>query len=329
MSNPPLDFKPVPSNSYFAVNEKGEVWSNNLNRLVKITKTPARYTTVGQATSTGTKTFLVHRLVAQTFLPIPKEILDITDKPEVNHKDGFKDNNYIDNLEWVTPKENIKHAIQTGLTVHLKVKAKNLQTGEEWEYTSATEAARVHGLKIKKLWKHLDSKFAGMVTKDYCVFLYAEQQWPDIADECIMENRWDYSSGLWYFKKGDQTATCASLKEACDKLGLVFTSVQPCVRSDGKVYKVVGCEIYYKEFPAAIDLKSFYKPKNFSHLSNRFKDTRPVIVYFPKGAKENEVEYKSLREAGKALNIPVTSLEYALDNKNGFHLNYHLIYKKQ
>lgn len=67
------------------------------------------YYMVGLSKNSKSKKCLVHRLVAEAFIPNPSNL------PQVNHKDGNVHNNSVDNLEWCTNAENTKHAYENYL----------------------------------------------------------------------------------------------------------------------------------------------------------------------------------------------------------------------
>lgn len=78
-------------------------------RLIKPGKDSKGYLRIGLVKNGQRKTFSVHRLVAQAFIPNPLNL------PEVNHVKGIKDDNRASELEWTTSSENMTHAFKTGL----------------------------------------------------------------------------------------------------------------------------------------------------------------------------------------------------------------------
>ena len=106
---------------YAYVSDKGEVFTKN--RYINNNGTKVLYKgrqKVGTSNGLGylqvkftinNKVYhkYIHRMVAEAFIPNPNNYTD------VNHKDGNKQNNSVENLEWTTRSQNIAHAIDTGL----------------------------------------------------------------------------------------------------------------------------------------------------------------------------------------------------------------------
>lgn len=109
-------WKPIKFNPNYEINEFGEIRSIPRNGTIKDYRILAQhidkygYPIVGLRQDGKKKTYAVHRLVAQHFLPEKP-----TPKHQINHIDGNKLNNHYSNLEWVTNSENQLHAIRLGL----------------------------------------------------------------------------------------------------------------------------------------------------------------------------------------------------------------------
>lgn len=121
------------------------------------------YLTVILADDKRRKSFRVNRLVAMAFIPNPLNL------PEVNHLDGDKTNNRVDNLEWSTRSRNMKHACATGLIdrageshprailtdakiVEIRRSAKKVREIAV-EYGIAT--VTVYGIRSRRAWAHV------------------------------------------------------------------------------------------------------------------------------------------------------------------------------
>ena len=107
---------------------------SNYRKVLKTYKINSGYEAIKLRKEGVPTSFLLHRLVAEHFVPNP------ANKPEVNHIDGNKGHNQSSNLEWVTRSENLSHARNTGLWAYnapgtgvKKTQTKSLYFNVRWD----------------------------------------------------------------------------------------------------------------------------------------------------------------------------------------------------
>ncbi len=115
----------------YMVSNFGQIYNNKHQRFLKQFY-KFGYAHVGLYTQGETRHCKVHRLVASAFLDNPYMY------PQINHIDGDKTNNHVDNLEWTTSSENLRHAFRTGLKTQTnKRPVRIIETGNEFDSLTA------------------------------------------------------------------------------------------------------------------------------------------------------------------------------------------------
>lgn len=120
---------PYPLDGRYEVSTRGRVRSVKRGKILR--GHILQGTGYQQVMLLGRARQLVHRMVALTFLPNPEN------KPQVNHKNGVKVDNWVENLEWATPSENQHHAIRV-----LGKQAPNKGGGRTVTYNGQTQPIR-------------------------------------------------------------------------------------------------------------------------------------------------------------------------------------------
>ena len=87
----------------YAITSCGKVWSYRSKKFLKSCKQSTEYLAITLCKDGTRKSYTIHRLVAEAYLPNPNNL------PQVNHKDENKTHNYINNLEWCDNTYNINY----------------------------------------------------------------------------------------------------------------------------------------------------------------------------------------------------------------------------
>lgn len=101
------EWKEIKDYPNYYVSKEGEVFSSKTNKVISQSINTGGYRTVNISVDGKSKRVLVHRLVAEAFIPNPEN------KPVVNHIDCNRSNANVDNLEWVTYSENSIHMVNS------------------------------------------------------------------------------------------------------------------------------------------------------------------------------------------------------------------------
>lgn len=176
----------------------------------------------------------VHRLIATAFLPNPDNL------PQVNHKDGDKQNNRLDNLEWISNRDNMHHAVDNDLTGNREtVLVRNLETEEVTSVYGISKVEKLYNLPTRVLQTHLKSKRMGMYDFDGYAFKRDDlSEWPSLIGP--------YPGFIRYCAVDLKTNTLHvfdELEPLCTLTGIADTTMRSILRDESK-YKADVWKIF-------------------------------------------------------------------------------------
>lgn len=163
----------------YAVSNLGNLMNIKTGKLIECDYKKGKYINVYLTTNDGSYQISLHRLVAFYFCRIPKRLIDegFTYKDlSVNHKNGIKSCNASFNLEWITQRENMEHAFNTGLCTDIY--------GEKSHLSNITneQATQICELIMKKKTNEEISKIME-ITEKTIQHIRAKEDWKKISDK--------------------------------------------------------------------------------------------------------------------------------------------------
>lgn len=129
-------WKPIKDYPHLLISRTGRVWSTTYDKELRPHLTNRGYLRVSLSKDKTVKNGSVHRLVAEAFIPNPDNL------PCVDHIDGNKLNNKVENLQWISTSNNMRKACKGKGKLGTPIPVICVETGKV--YRSLKEAANAH-----------------------------------------------------------------------------------------------------------------------------------------------------------------------------------------
>ena len=310
----------------YGISKDGKIWSGKTNKILDTCyttpKSKTKYKTVLGETG-------IHRLLAETFLS--HEHIPPYEKHVVNHIDGNRHNNTLDNIEWTTVKGNAQHAKSTGLLKNLTpLLCKNYYTGETLRFLSMTDACYELQVIRDTLNKYLteEDRTEVLFLNKYIIIKEGEE-WPIYNPDALKKEQ-DMDDGWLVLDRVNACASVfASASHASKYMGHTHRYIYDMYRkslANGthliNTEKYLCCPLrYYKEFIKDLtDVKSYIKTTT-GNIS------RPIRVKDLDTGKFKH--YPSLKEFAKEIGTTETALAvYLRKHKNKWKKKYKVKFYK-
>ena len=143
---------------YFITHE-GIVWSKKRNKIISPYNNGKGYLQIYLWKNKKRKRFYIRRLVIEHFIP------NLLNKFQINHKDGNKQNNNINNLEWCTRSENMQHASKNGLMRKKLTEQQVLEIREKYKSGNYTHR------QLSKMYNVVHSVIGNIINKKLWVWV--------------------------------------------------------------------------------------------------------------------------------------------------------------
>jgi len=186
--------------THYLVLSNGNVYDTNNKKYLKFIKNNSGYLYTSINIDNKFVRLAVHRIVAITFIPNPEN------KPQVNHKNGIKTDNRVENLEWMSISENHKHAYETGLHKPLSYKKVHFTKYDDTLIKQACIEIRKEILPLTEISKLLN------IPQKVLSYIRKQKNWVEISSKIF-----DYNDPAYSIKNKLKYNTLRHIKELIKK----------------------------------------------------------------------------------------------------------------